>query len=414
MPWSTFVERDLGALGDLEPWIELEPNAAERTVSGRILGMTVTTATYHEGYGCVANGSRAAALDKYLAEATTGGMPLEDAKSAFPRLNALVSEEFDRNPDSVGEGINHRSFIMLHKGRLITEHYAAPFDASTRFPSQSMAKSVNALLWAAADMRGLLDLDGPVAAPEWHADDPRQAITNRHLLDMTSGLDFDENYDLDLFGQFTKMIFSGDIAGFAAQLDLAYTPGERWYYSTADSNLSGRTLGLKLEESGYSVHGFAHEALFGKIATDPVELQVDDAGSFWAGSFVRATTRDWARIGQLILDDGVYDGERLLPADFVRTLGEPLPASSGRYRSSMWLNQGLNFGQERQLAPGLPDETISFNGFQGQRVHIIPATDFIIVRKGRTEGPGAADAYKKFIAEAYALALEELESVAGR
>ncbi|MEM8489554.1 MAG: serine hydrolase [Pseudomonadota bacterium] len=409
-PWETFITRDLNALRELEPLLTVEQSPQQQSVTGYLLGIPAVKAVYHEGYGCVSEGSPADQMEKYSSLASSGGMPLEDATGQFPRLNQFIEEEFARNGDQADNSINHRSFVALYQGRLIAEHYASPFDAKTRFASQSMAKSVNALLWAAADMRGLIDLDGPVAAPEWQPGDPRQSITNRHLLDMVSGFEFDENYEFDPFGQFFDMVLSGDLAHFAAGLELRHTPGEYWYYSTADANLSGRTLGLKLAEHGYTVHRFSDEALLGRIAADPVELQVDDAGSFWAGSAVHMTSLDWARLGQLILDGGVYRGERLLPADFLTEMGEPLPQSNGWYKSSMWLNYSLRYGEDRQLAPGLPEETISFSGFQGQKVQVIPSSELVLVRFGRTEGPGSGAVYKQFIADSYALALEEAES----
>ncbi|MEM6773919.1 MAG: serine hydrolase [Pseudomonadota bacterium] len=408
-PWDTLVERDLSVLGDLDPYVSLRPDSADRSVSGRLLGIPVTTAVYHPGYGCVSADSPGDKLAKHRAKEGEG-MPLARAETGFPRLNAFIRDEFEKYGDETSNGVNHRAFVVLHRGKIIAEHYAPPIGPATRFASQSMAKSVNALLWAAADMRGLLDLDGPVAAPEWDASDPRQAISNRHLLDMVSGLDFDENYEMDLFSQFFDMILSGDLGHFAANLKLVHTPGDRWYYSTADANLSGRTLGFKLAERGYSVHRFADEALFRHIAADPVELQIDNAGSFWAGSAVHMTTLDWARLGQLVLDGGAYRGEQLLPAEFLEELAVPLPQSRGWYRSSMWLNRSLDFGEERQLAPGLPDDTVSFSGFQGQKVHIIPSKDMVIVRFGRTDGEGGSDVYKRLIADAYELTLEEAAS----
>ncbi|MEM0953183.1 MAG: serine hydrolase [Pseudomonadota bacterium] len=409
-PKDLVLQYDFNGMGDDYSWLELRFDDERQAVSLDLFGNEIAASFYKRGYGCAADTAARRALPEHRFADVVTVPTLVDVSSQFPQLNALIKDEFASDGEGLGTVVNHRAALVLHQGRIVAEHYVAPYSEETRFQSQSMAKTINALLWAAADMQGLAIMDNPVQAPEWPKDDPRQAITNRDLLNMSSGLDFEENYETSVTTQYFKMLSSGDLGGFAARLELAYEPGMRWYYSGADSNLAARSLRAALDENNLTVSGFAEQALFSKIGARDIELVTDDSGTFWAASFVFASARNWARIGQLILDRGMVEGEPVVPADFIDALATPLPSSNGQYRHSFWLNRGLEFGEERAHAPGLPEDTLSLSGYGGQKVHVIPSGDMVIVRLGRAEGPEGYKGYRSFISKVYAAAMQDLEA----
>ena len=136
------------------------------------------------------------------------------------------------------------------------------------------------------------------------------------------------------------------------------------------------------------------------IGAASVTLEPDASGGFIGSSFVYATARDWARLGQLYLQDGVWDGARLLPegwTDYVRT---PTPASDGEYGAQFWLNFDGADGRVR-LVPGLPEEMYYFAGHEGQYVFIIPDKRMVIVRTGMTRGRSSIEAVTPLGKEIY-------------
>ena len=245
-----------------------------------------------------------------------------------------------------------------------------------------MAKSVNAMLVAIADAQGILALDEPAVVPEWSAEDDRSAITHRHLIDMSSGLDFDEDYD-PMSGEFFSMIFSGDTAHYASTKSLRHQPGEQWYYASSDSNLAARALQMSLEKHGSSIQKFAYENLFAPIGIRSAVLEVDAAGTFVGSSYVYATALDWLRLGQLVLQNGRWGSAQILPESYIAELDTPLPSSGGRYRNSIWLNRG---DPQDMRFSGFPIDTRSFNGYWGQYVVVVPSKNLVMVRLGQTAG----------------------------
>jgi CubicO group peptidase (beta-lactamase class C family) len=224
---------------------------------------------------------------------------------------------------------------------------------------------------------GRLDIDAPAAVPEWSsADDPRHAITLRHLLAMRDSLDFVEDYVDERVSDVIEMLFGAgqaDMAHFAADRPLAAAPGERFNYSSGTSNLISavvaRTVG-----AGQLYEQFLVEHLFAHLGMHSATPEFDAAGTWVASSYVRASARDFARFGLLYLRDGVWDGTRLLPAgwvDYGRTIASVDPID-GPYGAHWWGVDGDTLG------------TFRASGYEGQSITICPAHDLVVVRLGQT------------------------------
>jgi CubicO group peptidase (beta-lactamase class C family) len=241
-----------------------------------------------------------------------------------------------------------------------------------------MAKSV---LHAAVGLlvgEGRLDLDAPADVPEWSApDDPRHAVTLRQLLAMRDGLDFTEDYVDDRVSDVIHMLFGegqADMAHFAADRPLVAEPGARFNYSSGTSNiisgLVARTVG-----PGEDYARFLHGRLFGPIGMASADPEFDEAGTWVASSYVRATARDFARFGLLYLRDGMWDGVRILPpgwVDYGRTWASVDPDDHNPYGAHWYGVVGDTLGTFRAA------------GYEGQSITICPALDLVVVRLGKT------------------------------
>ncbi|HUE06838.1 MAG TPA: serine hydrolase [Acidimicrobiales bacterium] len=300
-----------------------------------------------------------------------------------PALAPLLEAAFD---DTSPIATTHAVVIVQH-GRIVFERYhgalehfdrpPTPITAAVPLLSWSMAKSV---LHAAVGMlvgEGKLDLDARAAVPEW-ADpaDPRHAITLRQLLAMRDGLDYVEEYDSE-DPDALRMLFgdgSADMAHFAADRPLAVPPGTRFNYSSATSNIvSGvvaRTVG-----PGEPYARFLHGRVFAPLGMKSADPEFDEAGTWAASSFLRATARDYARFGLFYLRNGIWDGVRLLPAGWV---------DHGRTMVSTD-EDGQPFGAHWWGVAG--DHvlgTFRAAGYEGQSISICPPLDLIVVRLGKT------------------------------
>lgn len=366
------------------------------------LGFGRATAIFRQGYGCtLANGGRIRPLPE-IAQMEIEPAPWPEAPPVSGRaldwvdyaaLDHALADAFENNEP------NHRAVLVAVDGKIIDERYAAGFDRNTPFLSWSAAKSVTATLVGAAAHHGYLNVNNPAPVPEWKPDDERSQITWNNLLHMQSGLAFEEKYDVTR-SDVNRMLFEApDAGGAAAKKELEYQPGEHWAYSSGTSNLLARTLSQTLNEQGVEFYQFARENLLHPIGAASVVLEPDAAGYLIGSSFVYATARDWARLGQLYLQDGVWNGERLLPEGWADYVAEPASASNGQYGAHFWLNH--NGGQRSKFMSGLPEDIYFMSGHEGQYVFIIPSKRMVIVRTGMTRGQNPFPAVAPLITAIY-------------
>jgi CubicO group peptidase (beta-lactamase class C family) len=182
------------------------------------------------------------------------------------------------------------------------------------------------------------------------------------------------------------MLFDrGDAAAYAAAKPLAHPPDSYWHYSSGTSNIVSRILRESFEGDQAAYFRFPREALFDRIGMRSAVIEPDASGTFVASSFMFATARDWARFGLLFLEDGVWQGERILPEGWVEYSTTPTPkAPQGRYGAHWWLNAGDPDDPADRPWPDLPTDTFSARGFEGQEVVVIPSRDLVLVRLGQS------------------------------
>lgn len=315
------------------------------------------------------------------------------APSKTDRFDALLAEAFsDEDPEGPR---NTKAIVMVHKGELIAEKYAKGVKSDTPLLSWSMAKSVTALQTGILVGDGLIDPAAPAPVPQWQAEtnDPRAAITLDQLLRMSSGLKFNETYSANT--DVTQMLSNEPSAGdFAASMPLDGPPDTIWSYSSGTTNIIAGINRRALGDTLQAAYTHSQERLFRPLDIRTAIFETDRDGTFIGSSYMYASARDWARLGQFCLQNGVWDEEQILPEGWMAYLVTPTPTTdTNRYGAQFWLNRNPDSPERDRIFPQLPEDAYYMGGFQGQIVLVIPSQDLVITRFGFTlaENTGVED-----------------------
>ena len=284
------------------------------------------------------------------------------------------------------------AFVVTYKGRIIGERYGDGITMHTPLESWSMGKSLTATLMGVLIEQGVYDLWQPAPVPEWQTDgDPRQAIRIADILHMSSGLRFrgvaDPDLDPSLGYPDHLYVYTGTVNSFewAATRPQQWPPNTIGRYRNSDPVLINYLVRLGVEGRGDEYLSFPQRALFDRIGIRGMVLETDPYGNYLLQGYELAPARDWARLGNLYLQDGVWLGERILPegyTEFVSTLA-PAWKADGRpiYGGFFWINGTGSFP--------VPPEAYYMAGAGGQTTLIIPSHDLVVVRQGHYSGAGA-------------------------
>ncbi len=394
--WPGVLANELDTLGFIKVKLDRERRLARASLLG--LGIGEEVAVYAPGLGCtLAQGADPAALAARGKRMPPPAPP--DPRLSWPRGGAAgpVPAGVDRaglaraldaafaEPDPA-KPARTRAVVVVFDGAIVAERYAPGFGPDTPQLGWSMAKSVTGALLGVLVGQGKLGLDQPAPLPAWQRPgDPRAAITLRELLRMQSGLAWEEDYS-NPWGDVLTMLFVAPGAGsFAAGKPLARPPGSHWQYSSGSSNILCQVMRRAIgDESQYL--DFPRQALFGPLGMASAVMEPDASGTWVGSSFVYAGARDWARFGLLYLDDGVWQGRRILPEGWVRFCATPAPASGGLYGAHWWLNAGEPGQPARRRFPGLLRDLMLAQGYEGQFVCVVPSRRAVVVRLGLTRG----------------------------
>lgn len=391
-----YVAYDLGWAAPLLR-VRVDPEAGTVDASAAWLGRA--RAIYRRGVGCtlLADADEAALRrfrDPPRAAPLATNVPWprgEGALAAEPpvALAAALEAAFAEPEGRPGRMRQTSAVLVAHEGRLLAEQYAAGIGAQTPLLSWSMAKSVVVALVGVAVREGRLALRAPAPVPEWRGPgDSRGAITTDQLLRMSSGLAFDETYGA--VNDVSRMLFTrADVGAFAAGFPLAHPPDAAWSYSSGSSNILSRILRDRFDGDLEALVRWSREAFFDPLGMRTAVAETDASGSFIGSSLVFASGRDWARFGQLHLQDGRWEGRRILPEGWVRYVSTPTPqAPEGRYGAGWWLNAGDPHDPGRRMWPSLPREAYAARGKSGQYVVIVPSAELVVVRLGLSQAEG--------------------------
>ena len=348
------------------------------------LGIMKREARFRESGGCVLRFDRQPTPMRADRPRNEPGPSATDLASSQrsetkTRLTAVLDDAFSETDPTRPR--QTRAVVVLSNGQIVAERYAAGFTADTPMLGWSMTKGVLNALAGILVREGKLALDAPIPVPRWSApDDPRNRITLDHLLRMSSGLRFDEKMSTPVTDVTTALFLVPDMAAFAADKPLEAAPGTRWQYSSGTTLILSGVMRHVLGDAAY--RAFPRAALFDPIGMSSAVLEEDATGNFVGSSFLYATARDWARFGQLYVQDGVWKGTRILPEGWVAYSRTPAPADATRaYGAHFWLQIPDEYGTSRTALPG---DTFHAAGHEGQFVTIIPSRQVVIVRLGKT------------------------------
>ena len=392
-----------------------EIDRAARAVHVTLPSGVKRTARQVGDQGCVtlAAGSTAVSfkpvrLKSRLPDPGTQPWPMGDAPSRSPLPPGLDTAKIRQAVEAAFEPATAltAAFVVTWRGQLIAERYAPGITQRTPLESWSMGKSVAATLLGMLIREGVYNLDQGAPVPEWQgAGDPRGKIRIADLLNMSSGLRSraPQDPDYDSSGPYPDHVYlytgSADAFRYAATRPLQWPPGTVGRYRNTDPVLVSYLIRLAVERRGEDYLSFPQRALFDRLGIRTMVLETDPHGNFLLQGYELASARDWTRLGNLYLQDGVWNGERLLPegyVNFVRTVA-PAWKADGRpvYGGFFWLNTRGNWP--------VPTDAYYMSGSGTQAVFIIPSHDLVVTRLGHYRG-GAIGAQS--LANALALLME--------
>ncbi|MCR8921858.1 beta-lactamase family protein [Dasania sp. GY-MA-18] len=269
--------------------------------------------------------------------------------------------------------------MVLKDNKLVLEHYELGNNAQTRWMSMSMAKSISTTMVGIAIKQGYINsIDDALTTylPELQGGTYGD-VTIKQLLQMTSGAQWNEDHtnphserrdvlELQIGQQ------PGSILRYMSQLPKVTEPGSHWNYSTGETQVVGSLL---YAATGKYLADYLSETLWSKLGmeSDAYWWLESPQGLEVAGSGISATLRDYARFGLFIMNNGVHNGEQLLPDNWVKEATSPSNSNSGLipYGYMWWLVPNTN-GK-------FTDAAFSARGIFGQRIYINQSKNTVIV-----------------------------------
>ncbi|CAN7226862.1 serine hydrolase domain-containing protein [Knoellia sp. LjRoot47] len=359
----------------LVPYLSTSVDGGAKRASTSIKGLLAgQEAAWAPETGCTVGGAPEVATPG-PAPAAAGSNPFAEASSTEdPEVARLIATAFgDELGDVERERLGTRAVVVVRDGAIVGERYADGFTQDTPQLGWSMTKSVTNLLTGRLVLDGTVKLNDDHLRPEWT--DDRAKITVDQLLRMTGGLAWDETYDLGT--PITQMLYGErDMAGFVASQELAHAPGTHQQYSSGSTTLLCSVLGAK------ATSRLAAAQVFAPLGLSSAVLETDGVGTPVCSSYLWATPRDWAALGQLALQDGVWDGQRLLPEGWMAASTRVTPVATTEekgYAAGWWSNTDADGSL---VEPTLTPDTYSMQGHDGQRVYVVPSKKLVVVRLG--------------------------------
>ncbi len=308
--------------------------------------------------------------------------------AALQRMEAYAFPAPGAAKDPTTDGV-----VIIKDGYLVYEKYAGVYGPDVHHLIWSASKSVTNAMIGIAVQQGRMQVSDPAYHYYPLLDRPKaRAITVNDLLHMSAGLYTNEGFESSPFGStVNSMLFSlgrQDMAAYAASQRMAQPPNTHWEYSSPSSTLLMGLLRSVMSAEAYASYPWA--SLFDRLGMRGAVWERDAAGTFVGSSYVYLTPRDMARFGYLFLNDGIWDGERILPEGWVRYSTSVAPAigttkltpadlSEGAYGAQWWLNRAMPEWGIPAAFPGAPQDLFYASGHWGQAIFILPSLDMVVV-----------------------------------
>ena len=364
----------------------------DSSATGTVFGLARRKAIYRKGLGCslVAGTDEAEvraqktnltptpAIDQDTIAWPTGNKdpydtlnPAVDYKALRTVLDSAFAEPGPKKTRHT------RTIVVIYNGKIVAERYAPGFDRKTLQLGWSMTKSLTNAMVGFLVKQGKLNVNEPAPIATWKNDE-RSRITLNDLMHQSSGLKWEENYSGPSGA--TNMLFKvRDMGLYAAQNPAKDEPGKVFYYSSGTSNIIARIVRETAGDDKY--YRFAYDSIFHPIGMYHTVVEPDAGGTYVGSSYSYANAYDWARFGLLYLNDGVWNGHRILPEGWVKYSTTPAPAAKqGQYGAQFWLNAGVPGMPEDRQYPSAPTDLYWADGFEGQNVFVLPSKNLVIVK----------------------------------
>ncbi len=366
-------------------WANSSVDYENKSVLADVWGLQQRKAYYREGLGAILavgdnDGSQLKIRPKREQINDTLPYPygsLEQEENIFDNVDYSKLSDVVTNYMNQNEPTNTtKAFLIIYKNQIIAEEYAEGYNRDTRFLGWSMTKSIMSSVFGVMEAQGRIHHNNPTGIVEWQNDD-RSKITNADLLEMNSGLEWEENYSK--ICDATIMLYNQeDMTVLPRSKSLTYQPQTHWYYSSGTSNILAGII-----RDQFTTHqeylDYWYTDFIDRIGMNSMVVETDLAGNYAASSYAWATARDWARFGLLYLNEGNWNGDQVLTKEWIDYVRTPTPTSEGIYGGQFWMNAGGHL-------PDVPKDMYMAMGYQGQRVYIIPSKELVIVRLGVSYG----------------------------
>jgi CubicO group peptidase (beta-lactamase class C family) len=413
-PARVFAETTAAMPGvGLITWaLDYRIDRARKDVTVTLFGLGQSHAVYRgEGLGCyLDHGGAVADISLPSADAKPALLPEIASASVVAPQSPQLATALDRafaEPDRATPR-NTRAVVVLKDGHVIAERYANGIGIDTPLLGFSATKSVMSALAGVLVRKGALKLNEPVPIAAWQgAGDPRRAITLDHLLRHTAGLALGSSLSASLASALepvNRMKFiESDMAAYAESMPLATAPGTAWNYHDGNTIILAHLIRQAAGGTASDMMRLARQELFSPLGMRHVAIEFDASGNAEGSSQMLASARDWARFGQLYLNDGVVGGKRILPEGWVKYSAELTPGAWVGMGAGFWTNRGDCLGAAYRIERGVPRDAFFAKGTIGQYVVIVPSEKLVIARLGRSPNwPGDADGVFQLVADVIA------------
>lgn len=396
--------------------MDYQVDRARQDVTVSLFGIGRSHAVYREGLGCtLEHGEGIAAVAVPPDDRQPALLPEIAGPGLVPPQSEELSAALDRAFAEPAQPPYRRTraIVVMKAGRIIAERYADGIGPETQLLGFSMTKSVISALTGILVRQGKLKLDGPAPIAAWQdPGDPRHAITVDQLLRHTAGIALGSSLQASLGSVLepvnTMKYAEDDMASFAERAPLATAPGTAWNYHDGNFLILSHLIRNAAGGKPADALRFARRELFAPLGMVKVTLQLDGAGTIEGSGEMLASARDWARFGQLYLDDGVAGGKRILPKGWVNYSASATPNTWVGIGAGFWTNQGDSFGAKFRIEHGWPRDAFFAKGTIGQYTIVIPSEKLVIVRLGRSPNfPPEADGVFELVRDVVATTHEK-------
>ena len=376
------IIEDLNSYSPATSLVSIQYSDNPKEVETSLFGISNATAVFHQATGCHLLYPD---IEDLALEQTK---PVEEAQDeTWPNgkqlryVDLAVQAEVNqimRKDDELG--LDTRALLAIYDGELVAEAYGRGFDSQTPLLGWSMGKSLTAIMLGRLEQLGKVSRDDIHLFETWQ--DQRQQISLKNLLQMTSGLNFNETYAPG--SDATHMLFTAPSASDVALNSLQYKEhGKHFYYSSGTTNLLTRYIHQTLGNDTNNTLAFLNNEVFGPTSIHSAIFEPDASGVIVGSSYIYATPRDWARLGLLMVNRGKVNDQQLLSKKWVEDATSPNTSNNEKaYGYQFWLNSG-----DKELRwPSLPEDAFAMLGNRHQSVMMIPSEKLVMVRLGWTKG----------------------------